>query len=898
MATTTSSYSAHAGLTKVWKTVKTHTGIFTGGKTELFVDPRDGRALMACMLHDDVAIVDAVTGELQRTLQQDIEDEEQKESFVVFAVRPARNQLVTAGRNLLLRVWDLATFTCVRTIKAHQTPVLAMDFDPTGTLLATGSSDRTVKVFDVDKGFCTHNFRKHTGIVTVVKFHPDPKRLQLVSCSDDATVRVWDLYAQQELACIADHMNPATCVAFANDGYTLLTSGRDRVVNFWDLRANKLRQTALVHEGIEGIQVLPDSFACVAKAKKHSSAASTGTDAKAIYFVTAGEEGALKLWCLAGQSCQQVLVRPAESESLRFSALLLNPTRRELVAVSVDQNLLVFNDALERTTQIIGFNDDILNLKYVPNADGTPSAQLAAATNSDQIRLLNRDTMSCELLSGHSDIVMALAVSPDGKWLVSASKDRTAKVWNVATRECVATCPGHTEALGAIAISQKVAHYAMGLAYFVTGSADKTLKMWSLKPLASAYNQQGKQVSVEVKSIVTLSAVKAHDKDVNAIAVSPNDRLVASASQDKLIKVWSTNDSKSLTLVGTCRGHKRGVWAVEFSPVDQCIASASGDKTVKVWSAKDFSCLKTFEGHTASVLNVQFVCAGMQLVSAGADGLVKLWTIKSNECEATLDNHIDKIWALAVAKDGSEMASGGADSTINLWRDFTEEEEQHALQEKEAKLLKEQELFNCLRNDKLLEAVQIAFELGHPHRLLQILMDLLQGPRHQDYPTLPGTEAGIKPDFDAFSPEQIFAKVVTSLSTEQLKTLFDWAKEWNTNARHTAVTQTLISTILREIPPHQLKQIENFSRTLDALIAYSDRHFQRIDRMLQKSYLVDFSVVSMKNLLPVDSEDGNGLVQDGEASDHSSDSEAEATTKRKRHRMRPSALAKKLRTRK
>lgn len=212
MSATTSSYSARSGLSKIWRPVKTHAGVFTGGKAQLF--ERNGKSLIACMLHDDVALVDATTGELQRALQQDVEDvretgssadvgcdthshslagmclsiqEEQKEAFVAFAVRPGHNQLVTAGRNLLLRLWDLDTFTCVRTIKAHETPVLAIDFDPTGTLLATGGSDRAVKVFDIDKGYCTHNFRRHSGIVTLVQFHPDPKRLQLVSCSDDST---------------------------------------------------------------------------------------------------------------------------------------------------------------------------------------------------------------------------------------------------------------------------------------------------------------------------------------------------------------------------------------------------------------------------------------------------------------------------------------------------------------------------------------------------------------------------------------------------------------------------------------------------------------------------------------------------------------------------------------
>ncbi|RHZ15982.1 hypothetical protein DYB26_013455, partial [Aphanomyces astaci] len=616
-------------ISKSWAPVRTHAGIYTGGKVQL--SPQrpgvEAGSTFACMLQDDVAVVDATTGALLFTLQADKLDEE-KEAILSFALRPKHNHIVTASRNSLLRLWDLETRTCIRTIKTTDVPILCMDFDPTGTLVATGASDRCVKVYDIEKGFVTHNFKKHSGIVTLVKFHPDAKRLQLVSASDDSTVRVWDLVAQKEVGCIKDHMSPATTVAFSNDGYTLLSSGRDKVINFWDLRKQVLVKTVLAHESIEGLVVLP-------------SPPSDG-----IVFATAGEKGIVKQWKLSSGAICSVVASQSPDNSLThdqddstsphvaYTDLLVNAARtvcqylgNELVAVTSEHNFLLLDQAtLLRTRQIIGFNDDILSLKFVPSADGNGlSDRIVAATNSNQIRVMNRHTLSCDLLAGHADIVMALAVSPDGKWLVSASKDGTARVWDLVTLRCVAVGAGHAESLGSIAVSQKLHSYASGSAFFVTGSSDKTMKLWHLAR-ASALPS-----SSLTTTLSAAAATKAHDKDVNALAVAPNDRFIASGSQDKLIKIWNAS---TLAVVGVCRGHKRGIWALEFSPVDQCLASASSDKTVKLWNVKDFSCVKTFEGHTASVLNVQFVCAGMQLASAGADGLVKLWTIKTSECEA------------------------------------------------------------------------------------------------------------------------------------------------------------------------------------------------------------------------------------------------------------------------
>lgn len=76
------------------------------------------------------------------------------------------------------------------------------------------------------------------------------------------------------------------------------------------------------------------------------------------------------------------------------------------------------------------------------------------------------------------------------------------------------------------------------------------------------------------------------------MAVSPNDKLLASGSQDRTAKLWSLAGEQSLGLLGVFRGHRRGIWAVCFSPVDQVLATSSADGTAKLWSLQDFSCLK------------------------------------------------------------------------------------------------------------------------------------------------------------------------------------------------------------------------------------------------------------------------------------------------------------------
>lgn len=204
-------------------------------------------------------------------------------------------------------------------------------------------------------------------------------------------------------------------------------------------------------------------------------------------------------------------------------------------------------------------------------------------------------------------------------------------------------------------------------------------------------------------------SVRAHEKDINTLAISPNDALIASGSHDTKIRLWHNHDlSPIMTLVG----HRKSVWCVRFSPVDKCLASSSGDRTVKLWSLTDYTCLRTLQGHTASVLCLQFVRHGMQIISAGADGLLYLWTVRSGEREYILDKHIEKVWGLDALQfqDTEILLSCGSDSQIITWYDATPEEELERLEMQEKSMIMDQQLNNCIRLKKYSEVI-----LFYPH---------------------------------------------------------------------------------------------------------------------------------------------------------------------------------------
>jgi U3 small nucleolar RNA-associated protein 13 len=173
-----------------------------------------------------------------------------------------------------------------------------------------------------------------------------------------------------------------------------------------------------------------------------------------------------------------------------------------------------------------------------------------------------------------------------------------------------------------LAIEPKKGHY------FVSSSQDNTIKKWSLTELVKMdYNENPEHFPIIITE--AQASEVAHQKYINVVRVSPGDKnkIVATASHDRSIKIWSAN---AFELKVTLKGHKRGIWDVAFSPYERILASASSDKTIKLWNVSNGQCLNTLEGHLNSTVKVLWINEGLQLFSAGSDGSCKIWNVKKS----------------------------------------------------------------------------------------------------------------------------------------------------------------------------------------------------------------------------------------------------------------------------
>ncbi|KAJ6379635.1 hypothetical protein OIU76_016307 [Salix suchowensis] len=791
---------------------------YSGGP---FVVSSDG-SFIACANGDNIKIVDSSNASIKANIEVDTDA-----GLTALALGPNNKFLFSAGHSRLIRVWDLSTFKCVRSWKGHDGPVMSMACHASGGLLATAGADRKVLVWDVDGGFCTHYFKGHKDVVTNIMFHPDTNKTLLFSGSADATVRVWDLLAKKCIATLERHFSALTSMAVSEDGWTLLTAGRDKVVNLWDLHDYVCKMTVPTYEVLEGLCVVKSGTelasilgSCNQQSGKRKDRSSP------IYFVTVGERGTVRIWdsecgvSLYEQKSSDVTVSSDTDDSLRgFTAAVILPLDQGLLCVTVDHHFLFYSlighpeekFQLILSKRLVGYNEEILDMRFL----GEEEKFLAVATNLEQVQVYDMESMSCSyVLAGHTEIVLCLdtCVSSSGRpLLVTGSKDNTTRLWNSESRNCIGVGTGHMGGVGAVAFSKKWKNF------FVSGSSDRTIKVWSLDGISDDADQP---INLKTKAVVA-----AHDKDINSLAIAPNDSLVCSGSQDRTACVWRLPDLVSVVVL---KGHKRGIWSVEFSPVDQCVITASGDKTIKIWAITDGSCLKTFEGHTSSVLRASFLTRGSQFVSCGADGLVKLWTVKTNECTATYDKHEDKVWALAIGKKTEMFATGGGDAVVNLWYDSTASDKEEAFHKEEEGVLRGQELENAVLDADYNKAIQIAFELRRPNKLFELFSELCRKKE---------------------GSSQI-EKALHVLGKEEIHQLFQYVREWNTKPKLCHVAQYVLFGVFNILPPKEILEIKGIGELLEGLIPYSQRHLSRIDRLVRSTFLLDYTLNGMSVIVP------------------------------------------------
>lgn len=505
----------------------------------------------------------------------------------VYSVRfsPDGQRVASCSVDRTVRLWTLAGETLQQL--SHPDTVIDVNFSPTGDRLVTACVDEAVRLWHVD-GTLLATWRGHTAPVTTVQFSPQGDRV--VSGSVDGTLRLWN-GATGESQVFQGHQDAVWKVRFRAAGQQLVSVSSDNSLKVWNQAGHVLLTLQGHRDTISALSLHP-----------HQS-----------IFVTGSYDKTVRLWRCRIPQVRVIFVHAAGVNDIALmSPRLGRPGAQGLPCFATgdaDGTLTVWTAAGEAIQTWTAHEKPVKGVAY--NAQ---QQLLATASIDTAVKLWGPSGALLKTLEGHDLPVRQVSFSPDGQWLASASYDRTVGLWR-ATGEPVGLLLGHTDQVWDVAFSP-VLHD--GQLLVATASWDKTVCLWrwDTTPLTE---MTGPDNGAAAGDRLPWRVLYGHEDMVVSLCFSPDGQALATASQDRTVKVWSVAGQLQLSL-----DHEEAVTAVCFSPDGRWLATACFDGRITVWSYQGQR-LQTLSGHTHTVWRLQF--QDDQLISASEDGTVRIWTL-------------------------------------------------------------------------------------------------------------------------------------------------------------------------------------------------------------------------------------------------------------------------------
>ena len=526
------------------------------------------------------------------------------------AFRPKGKTIALAGPKYVA-LWDLDKGT-LRSLPGVKGDVAALAFSGDGEMIAAASTEvkgtqnvGSVQLWNTDSGALLNTLEEHMSVQVAVAFRPDGKMIAaagwygLVLWKTDGT---WHQTLDGE---------GANAVAFSPDGKWMATGFTNSKVKLWNLDGNKWQEPFSGNgDAVWGVAFSPES-------QQVASAANDGTvklwqiDGRLLstlaghtnvvrsvafsqdgkMLASASDDATVKLWKLGGTGMSLFNGKP-------LYAVGYSPDGKTLLTTSGHGMATLWDPdgTLRKTAQwhlgpiyAVAFSSD--------------GQMIATASGDRSVRLFKSDGTALMALEGHTgevnqSVVLGLSFSHKARLIATAGVDGTVKLWNTDDGKLFKT------------LQEEQGYPVWGICFspddrmIAAASNDGTVKRWRWP--------DGTPLPPLIK----------HEKAVTAVAFSRDSKMIASAS-DRTVKLWNSDDG---TLLKTLEDHQGAVRGVAFSPEGrEIIASASEDKTVKLWT-RDGTLLKTLEGHENKVVGVAFSPDGKKIISGSdEDGTAILW---------------------------------------------------------------------------------------------------------------------------------------------------------------------------------------------------------------------------------------------------------------------------------
>ncbi|OLL22856.1 putative WD repeat-containing protein [Neolecta irregularis DAH-3] len=593
-------------------------------------------------------------------------------------------QLVSGSKDTDLIVWDIISETGVCRLRGHRDQITGLAFIKVGekmdqmSIIVSCGKDSFLKLWDLETRHCTETHIAHRGEVWAMDVRSNYE--QLATAGPDGEIKIWNVRSAMsddpnfkrltsgESIIYRRNKDRATTLKFHPAGYFLACHGHEKAVEIWKIRNEKEKEKAISRKKKRR------------KEKEGSTNEVISLDIDDVFIPYAIVRTPAKVrsisWGFGAPDksgfIQVIRTSPSSNLTLKFLATLTNNSLEIYTVPSVNKKPGPADYAKPHCLELPGHRSDIRAICL-----SSDDEMLASAANGS-LKIWNLKTGSC-IRTLDCSYALCCTFLPGNKYVVVGTKAGLLEIFDVPSSTLSETIEAHEGALWSLQLHPDNRTLA-------TGSADKTVKSWSIDGLAKS-----------PVNPIARKTLKVTD-DVLYVRYSPDANLLAVSLLDSTVKVFYSDTMKFFL---SLYGHKLPVLAMDISPDSKLLATVSADKNVKLWGLDFGDCHKSIFAHQDSIMAVTFDRdGGRNFFTAGKDKMIKYWDGDKFENIMKMDGHHGEIWALAISRNGAKLVSASHDRSIRVWERTDEQIFLEEEREKELEELYEAALTTNLENDE------------------------------------------------------------------------------------------------------------------------------------------------------------------------------------------------------
>jgi len=604
------------------------------GPVESVAFSPDGRLFASGDFDGQIRIWDFETGETIHSISQG-------QYVHTVAFDSAGRRLASASSNKIgtdhaIQIYAVDSGNLLQTLEGHTDAVLSVRFSSDGKRLLSASYDHTARIWNLESGKVEQTLQGHSWWVWAAEFSPDGRRI--VTASQDGKARVWQQEGSQyeALTEFNKHRGPIYAARFSPDGTTIATAGDDRRVLLWN--PDEVRPVDIALR----LDALPDPPAPFRELALHEGPVRSLTfSPDGTQLVSGGQDNVLRVWSLLeGRETTVLRGHASHVRDCTFS-----PDGEWLLSAGRDQQIKLWRPQRYGETLVLGgdaaHSDAVLAARF--SRDGS---QVVTASRDRTAALWNVDGQDLvkRFSEGHDFLASAAQFFADGNRLATGGGDGTTRIWDVATKTQILEIPS-TGRFAAIGVSDDGR-------WMVTGSDGNDAVVWDA--------QTGARVAV----------LQGHEAAISAVRFSPGAQWIATGDERGHGRLWQREGDG---WVGSARleGHSRSITAMAFSPDGQRLITSSGDNTCGQWEvATGRELTELTLKHPKWVSDMDISRDGKQAFTYCDDGKFRLWSLENAQVIRTIDPKSDAVFtSVDLSPDGRlAMAVCAAKGTVRMWQ--------------------------------------------------------------------------------------------------------------------------------------------------------------------------------------------------------------------------------------